>query len=120
MHNGSLLLINRGWLAAGKALPPLPAVQPTVEMAAWPRFITLGPTPPEANRFQHVDPAAFARWANASLPVAYAYALNADGLIVDVPHAYLNADRHFAYMASWWGMTLAGALLWWRFRRGTR
>lgn len=120
LNDGETLLVNRGWLAEGRAMPALPSATPTVELAPWPRFITLGPTLPEGNRFQHVDPDAYARWRGGSRPVGYAYAVASPGLIVDLPRPYLNAERHFAYMASWWGMTLAGAALCWRFRKETK
>ncbi|GHD68102.1 SURF1 family protein [Jeongeupia chitinilytica] len=120
LADGRTLLVNRGWQAEGRALPVRLPAAPVVEVADWPRFITLGPTPPEGNRFQHVDAEAYAHWAGSDRPVGYAYAVASDGLVVDIPQPYLNAERHFAYMASWWGMTLAGAALWWRFRKGIR
>ncbi|AOY00805.1 hypothetical protein BJP62_10360 [Jeongeupia sp. USM3] len=119
LRDGRLLLVNRGWLADGHPPAAVPTAAPMVEMAAWPRFITLGPTPPEGSRFQHVDAGAFASWAHTPKPAGYAYALES-ALAIDIPRPFLNAERHFAYMASWWGMTLAGAILWWRFRKGAR
>ncbi|WP_432723405.1 SURF1 family protein [Jeongeupia wiesaeckerbachi] len=117
LNDGRTLLVNRGWLADGQPMPASLPKAPTIELAAWPRFITLGPTPPEGMRFQHADPDAYAGWSHDARPVGYAYAVASPGLSVDLPQPYLNAERHFAYMASWWGMTLAGAALWWRFRK---
>ncbi|WP_157235693.1 SURF1 family protein [Chitiniphilus shinanonensis] len=118
LNDGAVVLVNRGWLPADAAVPA-PAGS-DVELARWPRFFELAATPPVGNLFQNIDPARYAAWRGGAEPVAYARALGAQPPFVrESGPPGLPPERHLAYAATWWGMSLIGVLLWVRFYRSS-
>ncbi|UXY15951.1 SURF1 family protein [Chitiniphilus purpureus] len=118
LTDGEVVLVNRGWLPAGQPIP-VPASQ-AVELVPWPRFFELRATPPQGDLFQNIDAARYAAWRGA-VPVAYARAVGAQPPFVrqtGIPGVPM--ERHLAYAATWWGMSLIGVLLCLRFYRTTR
>ncbi|WP_169307405.1 SURF1 family protein [Chitiniphilus eburneus] len=119
LDDGELVLVNRGWLPADATVPP-PAGN-DVELARWPRFFELARTPPVGNLFQNIDPTRYAAWRGGAEPVAYARALGEQPPFVrESGPPGLPPERHLAYAATWWGMSLIGILLCLRFYRSNR
>ncbi|XZG70304.1 SURF1 family protein [Chitinibacteraceae bacterium HSL-7] len=118
LADGSVVLVNRGWLAQGRAVPAPISVE--VERVNWPRFVELASTAPQGNVFQNITAERFARWAGIA-PVAYARASGAEEPFMrQTGLPGLPSERHWGYAMTWWLMTLCGVMLCWRFYKAGR
>jgi surfeit locus 1 family protein len=116
LKNGDILLVNRGWWPDSH--PPQAASSNIVSAQPWPRFFELGHTIPSGNIFQNINPERFATWAKQPKPQAYALMQQGEnGLIAAHSQPIIPPERHLAYTATWWAMALAGAFLWFRFKK---
>ncbi|GGP23831.1 SURF1 family protein [Silvimonas iriomotensis] len=122
LSDGSIVLINRGWRAAGAVESAAIPATPQVEVLAWPRFFELAHTPPQGRLFQNITAARFAEWSHLPQPMWYGRLRSEanDGLQHDSAVPDFNPARHIGYMLTWWGMSIAGLFLWRHFRRSTR
>ncbi|WP_164521517.1 SURF1 family protein [Iodobacter ciconiae] len=119
LSDQSIVLINRGWWP--DAQPPKAGASTIVNAQPWPRYVELANTPPKDHIFQNLHPERFAAWSKLPQPVAYALMQAGEkGLIVQHSQPAIPPERHLAYTATWWGMTLAGIFLWIRFKWETR
>lgn len=113
LKDGSIIMVNRGWWAAGEQKLPLPAKQaPMVQVQAWPRYLSLGSSAVDGRIFQNMDPGRFAAWAYLPLPSAYAIAMQNDtGLAAIEAERPFGVERHLAYALSWFLMAMCGWFL---------
>ena len=114
LQDGSAVLVNRGWVAAGldrTKLPELRTPAGNVEVAG--RVVvpehepfSLGDSPRDGARWQLVDPAAYQQWSG--LPVAPWVVQQTsdagDGLIRDWPAPALGEDTHRGYAFQWYSL----------------
>jgi surfeit locus 1 family protein len=121
LADGSAVLINRGWVAAGAdrgTLPPVRTPRGVVEITG--RVIvpekdpfSLGATPRDGARWQYVDPAGYAEWSGvgvASWTVQQDSAVD-DGLVRDWPAPSLGEDTHRGYALQWYSLAALAAAL---------
>ncbi|WP_187360043.1 SURF1 family protein [Chitinolyticbacter meiyuanensis] len=120
LQDGQIVLVNRGWLVQGSAIPPTGSVA-LVELQPWPRFLELAQTHPEGNHFQNIDARRYAAWAGGRQPVAYVRALgSATPFARSAGPGAIGPERHLGYALTWWAMSAIGLLLCWRFYRSNR
>jgi len=124
------LLINRGWVAAGRDRAHLPTIKTpdgsvevfgTVQLPA--RFKEFGTTYREGRIWENVTLERFSAWSGLSLQPAIIRQTDdpGDGLIRDWPRPDSGADRNRGYAVQWFGLALLTCLLWAYhfFRRGS-
>jgi surfeit locus 1 family protein len=115
-----LLLVNRGWVAAGRTRDELPAVPTPVGpvtvqgVAVVPpqKVFELGDDAP-GRRWQHLLLDRYATWAGAELEPFVVQQTNdaADGLVRDWPRPDLGVDKHRAYALQWYAFALLTVIL---------
>lgn len=116
----ALLLVNRGWVAAGRTRDVLPAVPTppgivTVEgVATVPplKVFELGPET-SGRVWQHLLLDRYAAWARASVqPIVVQQTSDAaDGLVRDWPRPDLGADKNRAYALQWYAFAALTVIL---------
>lgn len=121
LDSGAVVLVNRGWIAAG----PDRAVLPQVLIAAGPvelvgRVVvpekdpfSLGDSPRDGARWQYIDTTAYSEWAGFPVAawVVQQTSASADGLLRAWPAPDLGVDKHRGYAVQWYSLaTLAAAL----------
>ncbi len=122
------LLVNRGWLIAGRDRAQLPAIKTpagpvevygTVQLPA--RFKELGSTYREGSVWQNITAERFAQWSGLRLqPLIVRQSDDADdGLIRDWPAPDDGANRNRGYAFQWFAFAALACLLWgyYHFRR---
>lgn|SRR5690554_2065145 len=121
LTDGSAVLINRGWVAAGssrEALPQLTTPAGTVHIEGRVEFpedkpFSLTNEPREGLRWQYVDLAAYRDWSGLAVSswIARQTSASPDGLIRDWPTPDLGEDMHRGYALQWYSLAaLATAL----------
>lgn len=124
------LLVDRGWVAAGRDRSQLPAIRTpegNVELAGTvplpARFKELGAIYREGRIWQNVTPERFSTWSGLSLQPFVVRQTDdpGDGLIRAWPRPDAGADRNRGYAFQWFGLALLACLLWGYhfFRRGS-
>lgn len=124
------LLVNRGWVAAGRDRAHLPEIKTpggrvevygTVQLPA--RFKELSPTYREGRIWENVTPERFHAWSGLTLqPVIIRQTDDpGDGLIRDWPKPDSGADQNRGYAFQWFAFAVLACLLWAYhfFRRGS-
>ena len=128
--DGRVVLVNRGFVAAGPSRAQLPAVpigdDPVMVRARInlpPRFVSLGEERPQGKVWQHLDVALFARASGlAALPIvleSVAPTRPDDTLQRDWPRPDAGVDTNRSYMVQWYTFAAltAGLWAWFTFRR---
>ena len=121
LADGSVLVVDRGWLPAGRtgaapdAVPPIPSGPVTV-------LVRLRPGEPASDRqapsgqVQRIDLAAVARLSGE--PVQPAYGVLAEETPppgtapTPLPRPDVDLGPHLSYTMQWWGFALAAYLIW--------
>lgn len=111
--NGIHVLVNRGWVPAGKSREALPAVATPSEevlvegiaLARLPRVLELGPSVPGKVR-QTVDVAAFENETGLGLQpiVIEQHSAAPDGLLRDWPRPDAGVEKHESYALQWYSL----------------
>lgn len=121
LADGSAVLINRGWAAAGAdraVLPPVRTPAGMVEITG--RVIvpekdpfSLGATPRDGARWQYVDPVGYAEWSGMEVAhwTVQQESVADDGLIRDWPAPSLGEDTHRGYALQWYSLAALAAAL---------
>lgn len=121
LADGSAVLVNRGWIAAGldrTALPVVATPEGTVEIVGRvtvpeSRPFSLDDRPRDGARWQWVDPAAYAEWSG--MPVAgwvvQQTSEAADALVRDWRGPDLGEDTHRGYAVQWYSLAALAAAL---------
>jgi surfeit locus 1 family protein len=118
--NGIHVLVNRGWLDAGKSRDALPTVftpreEVRVEglaLARLPRVLEPGPSPPGKVR-QNIDVAAFEKETGLGLqPIVIEQDSAApDGLLREWPRPDAGAQKHESYALQWYSLAALAVVL---------
>jgi surfeit locus 1 family protein len=118
--NGTHVLVNRGWVAAGRtreALPkvPVPAGATKVEglaLAQLPHALAAGP-PPAGRVRQNIDVDAFASETGLRLlPIVIQQDSPADdGLLREWPRPDAGAEKHASYALQWYSLAVLAVVL---------
>ena len=129
LDDGRVLLVDRGWIAAGRTRAEVPVVPAPVgevmvrgRLNVPPRgYVELGVTTPERGVWQNLDPQRFAAASGlAVLPVVLEATAGAgEGLARDWTRPGTGADKHRVYMMQWYAFAVlaAGLWAWFTFRR---
>lgn len=131
LDDGRVLLVDRGWVAAGRTRAEVPVVAvPDGERVVRGRlnvpprgYVELGATPPERGVWQNLDPQRFAAASGLPvLPVVLEATEGAgEGLVREWTRPGTGADKHRIYMMQWYAFAALAAGLWawftWRRRR---
>ncbi len=115
------VLVNRGWIAAGRDRAHLPVIKTregsvevlgTVQLPA--RFKELGPSFREGGIWENVTLERFTAWSGLKLqPIIIRQADDpGDGLIRDWPRPDSGADRNRGYAFQWFAFAVLTCLLW--------
>lgn len=132
LDDGRVLLVDRGWVAAGRTRADVPAVAvPDGPQTVRGRlnvppagYVELAPTAPERGVWQNLDPARYAQASGLPvLPVVLeATQGGGEGLARDWPRPEAGSDKHRIYMMQWYAFALmaAGLWAWFTFRRRPR
>ena len=115
------LVVNRGWVAAGRDRAHLPEIKTpggsvevvgTVQLPS--RFKELGPTFREGRIWENVTLERYAAWSGLTLqPIIIRQSDDPeDGLIRDWPRPDSGADRNRGYAFQWFSFAALTALLW--------
>jgi surfeit locus 1 family protein len=122
LRNGAWLLVDRGFVAAGRdrsVLPTMPppegdvVVEGRVEIPA--RGYLLGNPQPSGVLWPHLDPARFAERTGRSVLPVFLQATGGDagpGLARDWPAPDLGSEKHLGYMVQWYLFAALAAGLW--------
>lgn len=121
-HGSRAVLVNRGWLAAGRTrdqvvVPPAPAGEVRVAgIAVDPhtRYLELGPADPAGKVWQNLDFARYVRASGLDLqPVLLLQTSeSADGLKRDWPRPDSGVATHVGYALQWYGLAATLVALW--------
>ena len=124
LADGRVVLVDRGWIAAGPTRAVLPDVPPPPGTITLRGRIDIPPAdyyelgdrkaPPGA-LWQHLDPARFAEATGvAVLPIVIEAldAGNGDGLVRDWPVPDAGMEQHLSYMVQWYTFAAMAAGLW--------
>lgn len=118
---GEVVLVNRGWLAAGADRSKLPEVSGgmgPVRLEGVVRHpegkpFTLGDRPGEGRLWQVLDVPAYRQ--AFGLPVVdvvvYQASSDGDGLVRDWPRPEAGIDRHRGYAVQWYGLAATAAVM---------
>lgn len=131
LGDGRSVLVNRGFVAAGRTRDVLPQVPPPEGQVVVrgrinlpPRFLELGQPAPQRVVWQNLDPERYARVTGlAVLPIVLEEVGGpADGLVRDWPRPEIAGDRHLVYMVQWYGFAALalGLWAWFTFRKPIR
>jgi cytochrome oxidase assembly protein ShyY1 len=114
LQDGSTVLVNRGWVAAGMnraVLPEIATPADSIElmgrvMVPEHEPFSLGENPRDGARWQFIDLAAYRDWSN--IPVApwvvQQMSETGDGLVRDWPAPALGVDTHRGYALQWYSL----------------
>ncbi|MDD5175612.1 MAG: SURF1 family protein [Sterolibacterium sp.] len=124
------LLVNRGWVVAGRDRAHLPEIRTpwgnvevygTVQLPA--RFKELGSAYRQGRIWENITPERFRKWSGLTLQPVFIQQTGdpGDGLIRDWPRPDNGADRNRGYAFQWFAMAVLAFVLWVYhfFRRGT-
>jgi surfeit locus 1 family protein len=121
LADGSSVLINRGWAAAGWDRAVLPEVlTPAGPVRIEGRVVvpeknpfSLGDSPRDGARWQFVDPAAYAQWSGVKVATWVLQQSSAadDGLLREWPAPALGEDTHRGYALQWYSLAALAAAL---------
>lgn len=116
------LLVDRGWIAAGRSrdelpAPPVPAGRIRLEGMATAldsRYVELGDAAPQGRVWQNLDSARYARLHGLTLqPVLLLQtSAQADGLVRDWPRPDAGVAMHVSYAFQWYSLATTLAVLW--------
>jgi surfeit locus 1 family protein len=130
LQDGRTVLVNRGWVAAGRTRADVPVVAvPATPVVLRGRlnlppqgYVELAPTAPERGVWQNLDPARFATVTGlAVLPVVIEATEGAgEGLVREWPRPDAGSDKHRIYMMQWYVFAALAAGLWGWFTFGRR
>jgi len=115
------LLVDRGWVAAGRDRAHLPAIKTpngmveihgTVQLPA--RFKEFGTIYREGLIWENVTLERFSAWSGLSLQPVIVRQIDdpRDGLIRDWPRPDTGAEQNRGYAVQWFGLALLTCLLW--------
>lgn len=119
--SGAVVLVNRGWVAAGadrRQLPAVPEARGPVRLEGVVRRpeakpFTLAERPGEGRLWQVLDLPAYRQ--AFGLPVAEVMVFQtspaADGLVRDWPRPDAGIERHRGYAVQWYGLAAAAAVM---------
>jgi surfeit locus 1 family protein len=117
-----VILVNRGWVAAGRTrervpAPPAPVGKIKLEgMAVDPhtRYVELAPTAPQERVWQNLDFARYARLTGLQLqPVLLLQTSSlADGLQRNWPQPDSGVNTHVSYAFQWYSLAATLTVLW--------
>jgi surfeit locus 1 family protein len=118
--NGMHVLVNRGWVEAGRSreiLPKVPAPVGEVRvegiaLARLPRVLEAGPSGPGKVR-QNVDAKAFEQETGLRLQpiVIEQHSAAADGLVRDWPRPDAGIEKHQSYALQWYSLAVLAVIL---------
>lgn len=121
LADGSAVLVNRGWIAAGMDRAVLPEVStPTGPVELVGRVIvpeedafSLGDSPRDGARWQVVDPAAYGEWSGVEVPcwIVQQTSAAADALVREWHTPDLGEDTHRGYAVQWYSLAALAAAL---------
>ena len=121
LADGSAVLVNRGWVAAGLDRSEIPAVRTStgvVEVSGRVMVpehdpFSLGDSPRDGVRWQYIDPTAYAEWSGVSVPawVIQQTSPEEDGLLREWPAPALGEDTHKGYALQWFSLAALAAAL---------
>jgi surfeit locus 1 family protein len=129
LRNGAWILVDRGFVPAGRDRAALPAAPPPAGDVAVEGRIELpvhgylvGNPPPSGLLWPHLDPAHFAEGTGRTVLPAFLQASGGDageGLACDWPAPDLGSEKHLGYMVQWYTFAAlaAGLWLWFTLRR---
>lgn len=118
---GEVVLVNRGWLAAGpdrSKLPEMPGGVGPVRLEGVVRRpedkpFTLGDRPGQGRLWQVLDLPAYRQATGLAVAdvVVYQAGPDGDGLVRDWPRPEAGIDRHRGYAVQWYGLAAAAAVM---------
>jgi surfeit locus 1 family protein len=118
--NGTHVLVNRGWVAAGRTREQLPEVPVPagvvriegVALAHLPRALAAGPAAAGKVR-QNVELDAFAKETGLGLQpiVIEQYSPADDGLVRDWPRPDVGVEKHESYALQWYSLAVLAVVL---------
>jgi surfeit locus 1 family protein len=118
--NGTHVLVNRGWVAAGRtreALPAVPVPSGVVRieglaLAHLPRVLAAGPAPAGRVR-QNLELDAFAKETGLRLQpvVIQQYSPADDGLLREWPRPDAGVEKHESYALQWYSLAVLAVIL---------
>jgi surfeit locus 1 family protein len=118
--NGTHVLVNRGWVAAGRTRDTLPAVPAPkglvavegLALAHLPQALSAGPPSPGKVR-QNLELQAFAQETGLRLQpiVIQQYSPADDGLVRDWPRPDAGVEKHESYALQWYSLAVLAVVL---------
>ncbi len=123
LDDGRMVLVNRGWVAAGptraelpREVPPSGPVVVVGRLNSTPDYFEFGESAPQGGLWQNLDPARFAAATGiAVLPVVVEQTAplgDGDDLKRDWPAPDFGVEKHRIYMLQWYSFALLAAGLW--------
>lgn len=121
LADGSAILVNRGWVAAGSDRAALPSIAvPDGSVAVVGRVsvpekdpFSLAESPHDGTRWQYIDLAAYRDWSGLRVAdwVLRQTSDAADGLMRDWPAPDLGEDTHRGYAVQWYSLAVLAIAL---------
>lgn len=118
---GKHVLVNRGWVAAGKRREQLPEIRtPAGEVSIaglrlerFERAYAPSAAKPEGRVWQNASPESFAAWSGLVLEpyVIEQYSALEDGLVRDWPPVDLGVEMHESYALQWYSLAALAVIL---------
>lgn len=115
------VLVNRGWIAAGRSRDELPAVTTPAGEAlvageargALPRYLDMGRGAPAGPVWQNLSLDDYRAWSGLDLQPLVVLQTNeaGDGLVREWDRPDFGVDRHRGYAAQWYGLAALVAVL---------
>jgi surfeit locus 1 family protein len=121
LASGSLVLVNRGWLAAGPSREQLPAVRTPqgevslsgMRLAHFARAYEPAGAKPEGPVWQNATVERFAAWSGLALEpwVFEQHSALDDGLVRDWPRPDTGVEMHESYALQWYSLATLSVVL---------
>jgi surfeit locus 1 family protein len=123
LADGRIVLVDRGWIAAGPSRAVLPEAPPpsgevTVEgrINLAERYLELGSTGGSGPLWQNLDPSRFAAATGLNVLPVYieqtAPPKAGDGLLRSWPRPDFGVEKHRIYMLQWYAFAIVAVVLW--------